>query len=152
MSAISDSIERFIQMLFEEGNGVELRRNELAQHFGCAPSQINYVLSTRFTLDKGYIITSKRGGGGYISIVRLAAEEDLLRDLVTSRIGSELTLHEASAMISRLIDQKLVTVKEGRLMLAAVHDIAMVSPSMRNHIRSGIFKNMLMELMQSENL
>ena len=71
---ISDSIEAFIKdMLTEDEHEVELKRNELAQYFGCAPSQINYVLSTRFTLDDGYITESKRGGGGCIRIVRIVA-------------------------------------------------------------------------------
>ena len=63
MAQLSDTIERFIKDLMEEGSHVELRRNELAQHFGCAPSQINYVLATRFSVDHGYVIESRRGGG-----------------------------------------------------------------------------------------
>ena len=64
---LSDSIERFIKTLLEqEETEIELKRNELAEYFGCAPSQINYVLATRFTPDHGYVIESQRGGGGYI--------------------------------------------------------------------------------------
>ena len=71
MAQLSDSIERFIKELMDEGTQIEVRRNELAQHFGCAPSQINYVLATRFSVDHGYIIESRRGGGGYVRIVRM---------------------------------------------------------------------------------
>ena len=71
MAQLSDSIERFIKDMMEDGAQIEVRRNELAQHFGCAPSQINYVLATRFSVDHGYIIESRRGGGGYIRIVRM---------------------------------------------------------------------------------
>ena len=71
MAQLSDTIERFIKDLMSEDAHVELRRNELAQHFGCAPSQINYVLATRFSVDHGYLIESRRGGGGYVRIVRM---------------------------------------------------------------------------------
>ena len=71
MAQLSDSIEQFIKELMCEEAHIELRRNELAQHFGCAPSQINYVLATRFSVDHGYIIESRRGGGGYVRIVRM---------------------------------------------------------------------------------
>ena len=71
MAQLSDSIEQFIKELMDEGSQIEVRRNELAQHFGCAPSQINYVLATRFSVDHGYIIESRRGGGGYVRIVRM---------------------------------------------------------------------------------
>ncbi|MEL7601687.1 MAG: CtsR family transcriptional regulator, partial [Bacillota bacterium] len=74
MSVLSDSIELFIKELLDQSDEVSLQRNELAQHFNCAPSQINYVLATRFTPDKGYIIESRRGGGGYIRVLRLSVE------------------------------------------------------------------------------
>ena len=77
MRLLSDSIEDFIKALMEDEQdqqqAIELRRNELAEHFQCAPSQINYVLATRFTPDHGYVIESRRGGGGYIRIMRLAS-------------------------------------------------------------------------------
>ena len=76
MAQLSDAIERFIKDLMEEGAQVEVKRNELAQHFGCAPSQINYVLATRFSVDHGYVIESRRGGGGYVRIVRMHSSPD----------------------------------------------------------------------------
>ena len=76
MAQLSDSIEQFIKELMCEEAHIELRRNELAQHFGCAPSQINYVLATRFSVDHGYIIESRRGGGGYVRIVRMQEREE----------------------------------------------------------------------------
>ena len=74
MAQLSNEIEKFIKDLMEDDSQVELKRNELAQHFGCAPSQINYVLATRFTIDHGYVIESRRGGGGYVHIVRMRQE------------------------------------------------------------------------------
>ena len=88
MRLLSDSIEDFIKALMEDEQdqqqAIELRRNELAEHFQCAPSQINYVLATRFTPDHGYVIESRRGGGGYIRIMRLAStsREELLQSLL----------------------------------------------------------------------
>ena len=87
MAQLSDSIEQFIKELMCEEAHIELRRNELAQHFGCAPSQINYVLATRFSVDHGYIIESRRGGGGYVRIVRThqRAEGNLLEELLRTK-------------------------------------------------------------------
>ena len=100
MAQLSDAIEKFIKDLMEEGAQVEVKRNELAQHFGCAPSQINYVLATRFTPDHGYVIESRRGGGGYIRIVRLAAtsREELLQSLY-QRIGTSISGADAAGLL-----------------------------------------------------
>ena len=90
---LSDSIETFIKaLLAEDEQSVELKRNELAEYFGCAPSQINYVLATRFTLDDGYVIESRRGGGGYIRIVRvMGSDQQQLMYLINERIGQSIT-------------------------------------------------------------
>ena len=89
MAQLSDSIEHFIKELMREDAHIELRRNELAQHFGCAPSQINYVLATRFSLDHGYIIESRRGGGGYVRILRMQSRaEPSFLDALLNRVLS----------------------------------------------------------------
>ena len=90
MARLSDMIEEFIKALLEESNGqLELQRNELADYFECAPSQINYVLATRFSLDRGYYIESRRGGGGYIRIIRLDMDNnDYIMYLLRERIGN----------------------------------------------------------------
>ena len=104
MAQLSDSIEQFIKELMDEGSQIEVRRNELAQHFGCAPSQINYVLATRFSVDHGYIIESRRGGGGYVRIVRMRERgEGNLLNMLLKRVGNSiaggerLRHHRASA-------------------------------------------------------
>ena len=108
MRLLSDSIEDFIKALMEdETREIELRRNELAEHFQCAPSQINYVLATRITPDHGYVIESRRGGGGYIRIVRLAAtsREELLQSLY-QRIGTSISAGDAARIIEHLKMEK----------------------------------------------
>ena len=117
MAQLSDSIERFIKDMMEDGAQIEVRRNELAQHFGCAPSQINYVLATRFSVDHGYIIESRRGGGGYIRIVRMGVNspENLLSALL-QRIGNSIDEDSAVAIIQNLLDRRLVTLNEARIM------------------------------------
>ena len=130
MAQLSDSIEHFIKELMDEDTQIELRRNELAQHFGCAPSQINYVLATRFSVDHGYIIESRRGGGGFVRIVRIQTAnngENLLHSLL-QRVGNSISEDAACAIIIHLLDRKLITPREATLMRAAVSKSAMALP------------------------
>jgi len=153
MSVLSDTIEQFIKELMSEYEGkIELQRNELAQHFNCAPSQINYVLATRFTPDKGYIIESRRGGGGYIRVLRLRIDEsNHLFRLVTSRIGERISERDAQDVICRLIESGAVSENEGALMAAAVSDKALQSPAvLKDNIRAGILKQLVLVLMSRE--
>ena len=118
---LSDSIEQFIKtMLAQEEQEVELKRNELAEYFGCAPSQINYVLATRFTPDHGYIIESRRGGGGYIRIFRM--QQDTGKQLVyllNERIGDSISVLSANHLIQQLREREIVSPAEAALMAAA---------------------------------
>ena len=99
MAQLRDAIEHFIKELMEEDKQIEVKRNELAQHFGCAPSQINYVLATRFSVDHGYIIESRRGGGGYVRIVRMTqgANDNMLETLL-KRVGTSIDEESANAI------------------------------------------------------
>ena len=138
MSAVSDSIERFIVELLSEANNVELQRNELAQAFGCAPSQINYVLS------------SKRGGGGHITIARIVLTEgDLLRQLVTGGIGEALSLSRARAIVSRLRAEDAVSDREAALLLSAAGDNPSIPAALRDHLRAETLQKMLMGLIRA---
>lgn len=153
---LSDSIERFIKTLLEqEETEIELKRNELAEYFGCAPSQINYVLATRFTPDHGYVIESQRGGGGYIRIVHVLDEPGRhLLYLINTRIGERLTETEAVRLIQGLIDQGTLTVQEGALMRAAVSSQALAVPvpeTMKNSLRARIMRSMLTATAQRIN-
>lgn len=145
---LSDSIETFIKALMtEEETSVELKRNELAEYFGCAPSQINYVLATRFTLDDGYVTESRRGGGGYIRIVRVVnSARDQLMYLINERIGQSITEAEAVRLIAQLIEREIITRSEGEIMRAAVSSAALAIPipdAMKDAQRARSLRTML---------
>ena len=141
----SNSIGMFADFIDEPE--VELKRNELAEYFGCAPSQINYVLATRFSPDHGYLIESRRGGGGYIRIVRIVQSgAQQLMYLINERIGDAIGEEEASRLVQQLTEQKLVTAQEAALMRAAMSAQALAIPipdSMKDAQRARIFKAML---------
>jgi transcriptional regulator CtsR len=148
---ISDSIEHFIkEMLGEDSPEVELKRNELAEYFGCAPSQINYVLATRFSPSQGYLTESRRGGGGYIRIVRvMETGPQKLAYLVRDRIGDSLSEEQAQRIITHLRDTGMATDGEANLMSAALGARALsvpLSPEMKAALRARMLKSMLLAL------
>ena len=145
---LSDTIESFIKtMLSEESTEVELKRNELAEYFGCAPSQINYVLATRFSPDHGYLTESRRGGGGYIRIVRVVESgSQRLMYLINERIGDSIGEEECIRLISQLKEQRIVTADEASLMASAISSRALGVPvpdTLKGALRARIMKNML---------
>lgn len=145
---LSDSIEQFIkELLSANETEVELKRNELAEYFQCAPSQINYVLATRFTMDDGYVIESRRGGGGYIRIVRVVQTgAQRLMYLINERIGDTISENEASRLIGQLVEQRLVTADEGEIMRAAVSQQALSVPvpdAIKDALRARTLRTML---------
>lgn len=149
MRPLTDSIEAFIKSLLEEGQEqVDVQRNELAQYFRCAPSQITYVLSTRFTPDHGYVIESRRGGGGYIRIVRLREEPGSnLLYLINQRIGASISRHDCDAIISQLCESHVVTENEAGLMRAAVSADAINLPvAFKDSLRASTLRAMLLQI------
>ena len=151
MMRLSDSIEQFIkELLNQESTEVELKRNELAEYFGCAPSQINYVLATRFSPDHGYLTESRRGGGGYIRIVRVVQSgSQRLMYLVNNRIGDSLSEEECLRLISQLKEQMIVTADEAALMASAVSTRALSVPVpdvLKDAMRAKMMKSMLMSI------
>ena len=148
---LSDAIEQFIKtMLTQEVPEVELKRNELAEYFNCAPSQINYVLATRFTPDHGYIIESRRGGGGYIRIFRMAQDtSEQLIYLLNQRVGDSIDALAASHLVQQLREREVVTDGEAAMMNAALSPQALslpLSAEMKDALRARILKNMLLEV------
>lgn len=150
MANISDSIEKFILSFFGEGDdSVRLSRNELAHYFGVSPSQINYVLMTRFNVDKGYYIESHRGGGGFILIEKMSADkEDFLPALLKEIDGTNhLTYNKAADIVDRLVREEIITREEGDLIKTAVSDKALSSVTVEN-LRKNIFKEIIIWLIR----
>ena len=148
---LSDSIESFIKTLItQEEPEVELKRNELAEYFGCAPSQINYVLATRFSPDHGYIIESRRGGGGYIRIVRVVQTgAQRLMYLANERIGDAISEAEAVRLIHQLCEQGLITIQEAEIMRSAVSAQALSIPipdALKAALRARTLRTMVMTI------
>ncbi len=152
MPGISNIIENFIKEMLEEAEDgiIEIGRNELAEQFGCAPSQINYVLTTRFTPYKGYYIESRRGGGGYIKIVKVGIEEDeAMEDLIINAIGDSITKNKAYHIIEGLVEEEIISLREGYMMKAAIEDNALRNATTnKNKLRADILKNMLLIVMR----
>ncbi len=122
MASLSDIIESFIKKMFKEieEEALEIQRNELANKFQCAPSQINYVLSTRFTLERGYYVESRRGGGGYVRITRLNIDDEDLVKYILEDIGDSISQPNAMDYIKRLLEKGIITTKEALIIRAAI--------------------------------
>lgn len=147
MARLSDLIEQFIKEMLESKGESELQiqRNELANYFSCAPSQINYVLTTRFTTDKGYYIESRRGGGGCILIRRIEYEHhQSLLDALNDKIKDNITYDGASQIIDRLFESDFITEREALIMKLAVNDRTLIAVENRNKVRADILKSMIL--------
>lgn len=145
---ISDIIEEFIKDLFdEESETIEIQRNELAEHFNCVPSQINYVISTRFKPSQGYYVESRRGGGGHITIKKINnSNEDYIMHIINS-IQNEMTANEVDILISDFLSYGLITPKEAKLLKVATSDNVLRLPKdIKDEVRARIFKNMILNL------
>ena len=146
---ISTEIEQFILQVLGGSDEITLSRSELAQYFSVAPRQINYVLATRFTLSRGFIVRSKRGGGGGITLVRIAADGDLVASqLKEVSEADELPENRARDMAERLHAQKAVTDRELTLILTSVTDSALNGAKESGALRRNIYKEILIALMR----
>lgn len=152
MANISDIIETFLKELLDDASNqtVEIQRNELANYFKCAPSQINYVLTTRFSMDKGYIVESRRGGGGFIKIVQMDIDKDRYIEGLISEIGSSINKLKAVQIIQLLYQRDIIAKREGEIMSAAVNDRSIHSPlNIKNEIRANVLKSMMLAIYKS---
>ncbi|WP_026569016.1 MULTISPECIES: CtsR family transcriptional regulator [Sediminibacillus] len=150
MSNISDVIERYLKEILRENNknAVEIKRSEIANQFQCVPSQINYVIKTRFTVERGYIVESKRGGGGYIRIIRIENEDKAkLIDDIMKMIQPAVTQQAAVDILERMLEEELITKREAKMMASAIDrsTLAFQLP-VRDEIRSRIMTAMLSTL------
>ena len=140
---ISDKIEAFIMELMKE-DYAEFGRNELADIFGCVPSQINYVISTRFNPEKGYSVESRRGGGGYIKIRRVNLGGIAM---AVENLGDSCDMQKARSVISYLYERGYMQEQTAKILLAAVSDKALpINQPIRDRIRANIIKNAIIEL------
>ncbi len=149
MSRISNQIEEFLKSLLQETNNhiLEIRRNQLAEYFNCAPSQINYVLKTRFNTDNGYYIESRRGGGGYIKIIKVNINNIDIRNLINNKIEDSITKVKAYFIVDNFVDKGILSTREGLLMKTALSDRALnIASEYKNQLRARILKDMLLVL------
>ncbi|MBA5851796.1 CtsR family transcriptional regulator [Clostridium sp. cel8] len=148
VARLSDVIEEFIKQMMESSSEsqLQIRRNELANHFSCAPSQINYVLTTRFTVDKGYYVESKRGGGGCIIIRRvLCSSNRNLLDLIFEKIGDSITYNVATNIIDGLFEADIITKREARILKVVINDRTFNEfADNKNKLRASVLKSAMM--------
>lgn len=147
LGSLADYIEGYLKQLFEEtaGNVIEIQRSELARKFGCAPSQINYVLSTRFTIQDGYIVESRRGGGGYIRVFKV--RQDIMADSVAwvqERLGDEITPEAADRILEQLQSLGLLNEME-KLCIKSVlaHETDGIPRELSDVFRAKLLKGLL---------
>lgn len=152
MANISDIIEQFILKTMGDDESVDISRNELATFFSCAPSQINYVLETRFTVDKGFVKESRRGGGGYIKISKINLDNDeYVSNLILESVGDELSQKRLSQILEKLKNEKIITDKEKDIIFSALSDLSLAMPfTIKDNIRAKAFKNVLTTLMKQK--
>ena len=150
MGGMSDRIETFIMELLKDeapDEWVELRRNELAAIFRCVPSQINYVISTRFNPDHGYIVESRRGGGGYLRIKRIDIGNENPVYMVIKSVSDSIDYPSARRHIEALFRRNAVDEKTAKAILGAVSDAALtIAQPQKDMLRANILKNALAAL------
>lgn len=148
---LTDIIAEYILQMLElaDDGEAELRRNELAEELGCVPSQINYVITSRFTPEQGYIVESKRGGGGYIRIRRVKLERGVSPLMhIINAVGDEISPVTAQAIIENLEAQELIYENAAKVMLSALSDQAYryIPMETRDRLRASLLKQMLAAL------
>lgn len=148
---ISDIIAKMIEEMINEGEGeAEIKRNDLAAEVGCVPSQINYVITSRFTPARGYIIESRRGGGGYIRIIRKQMEGDAYLTHFLQVIGEALDERNGNAYLRNLSDEEFITERERILLKGAISNTSLgcLPPESRNAVRADIMRHIILTLMK----
>ena len=144
---MTDSVVQYILSLLEEEHGsAEFRRNELAETMGCVPSQISYVISSRFTPEQGYLVESRRGGGGYVRFTRVKRDAPTLLMHLVNSIGERLDSATAGVVLNNLAERKVLSLRDAKLMAAAVSDqsLSAADRETRDALRAGLLKNQLM--------
>lgn len=149
---MSDLVAQYIKDILEQQDGeAEIKRNELASTLGCVPSQINYVITSRFTPEQGYIVESRRGGGGYIRITRINTTRSGAIMHIVNAIGSSLDKATAEVMLDNMLTRDVIDMPVAKLMAAATGERAYLSvpQQYRDAVRATVFKNMLLTLLDT---
>lgn len=149
---MSDLVAQYIlEMLEQQDGNAEIQRNELAGNLGCVPSQINYVITSRFTPEQGYIVESRRGGGGYIRITRVKTDRGTALMHIINAVGKSLDKSSTEIMINNMLNQSIIDARTAKLMSSALSErvFSSVPQEYRNLLRADIFKNMLLTLYES---
>ena len=148
MSSLSKQIEEYIKSLLEQESAgvVEIQRNFLSEYFHCVPSQINYVLSTRFTPVQGYMVETRRGGGGFVRIVSLQLDDDDdLQDALMDAVGDKLTQSDSEGLTEYLYQQGILSQRERLLFNSMLKDRVMtgLDKNQRDNVRASMMQHML---------
>ncbi|MFC5465834.1 CtsR family transcriptional regulator [Lederbergia graminis] len=150
MRNISDVIESYLKKVLELSDSeiIEIKRSEIADKFQCVPSQINYVINTRFTIEKGYMVESKRGGGGYIRISKVQTHNKAhLIDQLIALIGRNISQTNAQDVVFRLLEEEVITKNEAKLMLTVMdRSVIYIDLPMRDELRARMLKAMLQSI------
>lgn len=151
MRNISDIIEQYLKRVLDMSDRaiVEIKRSEVADKFECVPSQINYVINTRFTLERGYLVESKRGGGGYIRIMKVKANDDshLIGQLI-SLVENRISQTSAEDVIFRLVEEGVISKREAKIMLSVIdRSVLFIDLPHRDELRARMLKAMLTSLL-----
>ncbi len=144
---LSNIIEEFIKEMLSESREVELQRNELANRFNCVPSQINYVISTRFSPEMGYSVESRRGGGGYIKITRTAPNDEGYIVHAVRAIGDTISMTNCKTLLQDIYSLGIINEREAKIIIAALSDNSIpVVQSQKGFVRAKMLKNILVNL------
>ena len=146
---MSDLVAQYILEMMETQNGIaEIQRNELAGNLGCVPSQINYVITSRFTPEQGYVVESRRGGGGYIRISRVKMDRGTALMHIINSVGNTLDKATAEAMLKNMLSRQMLEMQSAKIIAAALSDRTLkhIEQERRDLIRADLFKNMLLTL------
>ncbi|AOA00840.1 CtsR family transcriptional regulator [Carnobacterium divergens] len=137
---MSDIIEAYLKQVLGVHEQIEIRRSEMANQFNCVPSQINYVINTRFTVQQGYLVESKRGGGGYIRIIKVKLLDKVeMLDAMIQIIGEKISQKDAYSIIQKLYEDEVITKREATLMLSALEkNVLASSEKNENSLRAKI--------------
>ena len=146
---ISDIIEDFIMSSLDDDDFIELSRNDLAKFFSCVPSQINYVLNTRFTVNRGFVVESQRGGGGYIKLMRVQDNDSNFLKNALEICSSPLNIIQCQQLIKNMQERNLISNKEAEIIKSAVSGKALNNPiNIENVLRANVMKQIVLSLIK----